>query len=175
MGIDAPIACGYNAMVFDLPMINAEFARHDLAFRVDGTRLIDPFVFISWHLRHLPKRNLTAMAGLAGFSLVDAHSAAADTEATGHVVNYLVGIGVMPSHLDEALSEQARLRQILEVESAKFGYHLYADRTSAEVTMGFGKHIGTPLTEVPKSYLKYCLDNFDGLPDSVIAEFSKLI
>ena len=115
------------------------------------------------------------MAGLAGFSLVDAHSAAADTEATGHVVNYLVRIGVMPDSLEEALSEQARIRERLELEYAKYGYHLYADRTSSVLTIGFGKHAGTPLTAVPKSYLKYCLDNFDGLPDSVIEEFSKLI
>jgi DNA polymerase III epsilon subunit-like protein len=175
LGIEPPVACGYNAMRFDLPMINAEFARHDLPCRVDPDRLVDPFIFISWHLRHLPKRNLTKMAEQAGYALVDAHSAAADTEATGHVVNYLVKTGVMPSTLEEILLEQARIRPMLAVESAKYGYHLYEDRTSSELVIGFGKHIGTPLTQVPKSYLQFCLDNFEGLPDNVIAVFSKLI
>ena len=30
-----PLLCGYNALAYDVPLLNAEFARHGVAARID--------------------------------------------------------------------------------------------------------------------------------------------
>lgn len=168
-----PLYCGYNAVAFDTVIINAELERvaattpltdlnPKLPSRLDVARVLDVFIFVRWYFRHLPKRTLGAVCEHFGVPLVNAHSAAADAQATGRLLMALITNGTIPDDVDAALAEQARLLPLLEAEFAKWSYWLYADRTTGVVHVGAGKHAGTPLANTPASYLDYIAE----LPDT---------
>lgn len=41
-----PVLCGFNAVAFDVPLINAEFARHGIAYSIDPKRVVDPSIWV---------------------------------------------------------------------------------------------------------------------------------
>jgi len=106
-GQQPPVLLGYNAIAYDVPLLNSEFARHGIAFRIDPSRVLDPMIWLSWHKRDWPKRTLAAASAAYGHELKDAHSASADAEATGAVLRGLLDERVMPDELEGALQQQA--------------------------------------------------------------------
>ena len=58
LGPAVPWLCGYNATGFDVPLLNAELARVGIEARIDVNRVIDPIMFVHWHLRHLRNHSL---------------------------------------------------------------------------------------------------------------------
>lgn len=174
-GDSPPLLCGYNAVSYDTPLINAEFERHGLTARIDPSRVLDPIVFVRWHHRHWPKRSLEHVAARKGIRLTRAHSADADAMATGDLLMKLLVEGLIPDPLDQALSQQHEYNRALEEEWAEFKHSLYRDRQTGDLTIGFGKHIGTPLASVDPSYLNFCLSKFDGLTEATRAAFSQAI
>lgn len=58
-------------------------------------------------MRHLKRRTLVAVANLFNVSLVNAHSASADAEATAAVLHHLVDTEMVPDDVNAALEEQA--------------------------------------------------------------------
>jgi len=163
---EPPILCGYNALSFDIPLLNAEFSRHCIEYQIDPSRVLDPFIWVSWHLRHLPRRSLGAVAAHYGVPLTEAHSAAADSEATAAVLVHLVSSGLIPDDLEVALLQQERLQIALEKERAKYAHYLYHDRSSGtaiakhDLRVGFGKYIGALLDAVAANdpaYLQFFL------------------
>lgn len=123
-----PVLCGYNALAYDVPLLNAEFARAGIQHRIDPATVLDPIHFVRWYHRAWPKRTLSAAAAACGHDLADAHSAAADAEATGAVLCGLIADGTVPDDRDSAFAAQARLGGRLAAELATFSHFLYVRR-----------------------------------------------
>ena len=166
------VVAGYNAVHYDVPLLNAELARVGSDFQADLGRVLDPVVFIRWHLRHLRERTLGAICVHLGIDLSDAHSAVADSIAAGRVLFSLVRMGLVPDDVDAALGAQAALQAIEQAEGERWTYWLYGCRTDSEtLRLGCGKHIGRPLREVDAGYLGFLLRTIEDLPTAVRAEF----
>lgn len=166
------VVAGYNAAHYDVPLINAELARAGSDFRVDLGRVLDPVVFVRWHLRHLRERTLGAMCERFGIELDGAHSAVADSIAAGRVLFTLVRAGLVPDDVDAALGAQAAFQAIEQAEGERWTYWLYRCRTDSEtLRLGCGKHIGRPLREVDGGYLGFLLRTIEDLPTEVREEF----
>lgn len=171
-----PWLVGYNAIGYDTPLLNAEFARHGLDTRIDPERVLDPHVTVGWHLRALRSRKLTDVS--AHFGLVfegAAHSAAADAVASCVLLLALVQKGYVPDDPDAALREQVVQRARIAEEWAEFMYWLYRDRKDGALRLGSGKNCGMLLAEAEKSYLRYFLDKVNDLPTRVREEFAKRV
>jgi DNA polymerase III subunit epsilon len=167
-----PHLAGYNAISYDVPVLNNELARHEIAHRLDPSLVHDPIVFIRYHLRHLRRRDLASACEELGVTLERAHSAAADAKATGEVLFRLVERGLIPDRLEAALAVQSDLRQKLEAEWDEFGYWLYRDRDEGFLRMGAGKHCGLPLEVVEPSYLDFVLAQAGDMTAAARAAFS---
>jgi DNA polymerase III epsilon subunit family exonuclease len=160
-----PILCGYNALAYDVPIINAELHRHGLEYRIDPTIVLDPLIFIRWHHRGLRSRKLESLARHYQVPLDNAHSAAADAEATALLLWRLHEAGLVPSNLRDALAEQHRLEEQLDDEWNRLGRALYLDRQDQRPRLGFGAHSGELLEETSQDYLRWCLAKMDDLTE----------
>ena len=155
---DDAVLCGYNALYYDVPLLNAEFQRHCYEFRIDPSRVLDPLVWLRYHHRDWPSRRLVTVAERLDVPLTDAHRASADAAATGNVLYRLVERGLIPDNVEEALDTQAYLVKMLVQEDETYGRFLYIDRENAALLrLGIGKHIGQLLRDVPASYLRWML------------------
>lgn len=169
----APILVGYNAVAYDVPLINTELARHGMVDAIDANNVLDPIIFVRWSLRHLRRRGLADICAHFGLKLDRAHSAAADAKATGELLFAMIDSGAIPDTPSAAFAEQDRVRPMLEREWDEFTYWLYKDRGEDVLRMGAGAHCGTPLQEVDPSYLEYLLGKVDDLPEAVRAHFER--
>jgi DNA polymerase-3 subunit epsilon len=168
-----PVLCGYNALAFDVPLVNAELARVGLAYRIDPAMVVDPVIFVRWHLRALRSRALEPVCAHLGVSLEKAHSAAADARATGELLFRMIDAGHVPDDLDEALSEQAELAERLALEWERFGYWLYRDRSDGFLRLGAGRYCGEPLDSIDAGYLDFLLHKIDDLPAGAREELER--
>jgi DNA polymerase III subunit epsilon len=168
----APVLVGFNALTYDVPLINAELARHGVARRLDASRVVDPIFFIRHSLRHIRHRSLGAMCEHYGVSLKDAHRAGADARATGELLLRLVEAGVIPDDVEEALAQQQAHRSMVEAEWEEFSYWLFRDRADGALRLGAGKHCGVRLDEVDASYLEYLAKTIADLPAAVKLAFA---
>ena len=159
-----PLLCGYNALDYDVPLLNAEFARHGVAAHIEPGLVLDPLVWLRYRHREWPSRTLGSMAVRYKHDLTNAHAASADAAATGAVLSGLLAEGLIPDDVEAALHEQAQMYAALEAETARYGRYVYVDRDDDTLLrLGFGKHVGTPLHEVEPSYLSWVL-GLDNLP-----------
>lgn len=158
----ADVLCGYNAANYDAPLINAEFERHGFPFRIDPRRVLDPVIFVRWHLRATRERKLGAMCADFGVVLDNAHTAVADSTATGELLLKMVAAGYIPDDVEQALAEQARYTAVQESEFRRWSYWLYTDRKDGKtLRLGAGKYIGTPLARVDAGFLNWLLGKAD--------------
>ena len=154
----ADVLCGYNAASYDAPLINAEFARHGFDFRINPARVLDPVIFVRWHLRATRNRKLGDMCSEFGVVLNNAHTAVADSTATGHLLLKMVEAGYIPNDVEQALTEQARYSAVQESEFKRWSYWLYTDRKDGKtLRLGAGKHIGAALSRVDSGFLDWLL------------------
>ena len=168
---DDTVLCAYNGTRYDVPLLNAEFERHCYEFRIDPRKVLDPLVWLRFYHRDWPSRRLAAVATRMGIPLTDAHRASADAEATGSVLTRLVEQGTVPDDVEEALAAQAQIAKVLKGEEDTYGRFLYVDREySTLLRIGFGKHAGSLLCDVPKSYLSWMLQKIPDLPPLVASE-----
>ena len=155
------VLCGYNASGYDVPLLNSEFERHCIPTQINGARVLDPLLFLRYHRREWPSRTLSSVAERLGHTF-KAHDAMEDAIATGFVLFRLIEQGIIPEAIEDAFRAQEAIVEKLNDEAALYGRFLYRDRANDErVLIGFGKHCGHELNEVPLSYLKWVL----GLPD----------
>lgn len=167
---------GYNVVRYDVPLLNAEFERAGSPFRIDAARVLDGYIFVAWHLRFLQHRKLTDVCGHLGIRMGTAHTSADDSEAALRVILALVEKGLIPDDLDEALAEQARHEKVIEEEWSRYKYMLYFDRKNLadrQLCIGFGKHCGRLLSQVPKDYLSFILGKFEDVPTEALAEMRR--
>lgn len=170
-GHEAPWLCGYNAAGFDVPLLNAELARAGLDVRIDAASVVDPMVFVRWHLRHLRKRSLESACEHLGIPLLRAHSALDDATATLQLLLRMMDRGFIPTTLGEVLLEQARVSRLMQAEWEQYSYWLYHDRTDGKLRLGAGSYCGRYLGEVSHDYLQSLIKKVDDLPDKVRATF----
>ena len=144
-----PLLCGYNAIDYDVPLLNAEFARHGVAAHIEPGLVLDPLVWLRY-LRYPASRTLGNMVRRFGngHDLTNAHAASADAAATGAVLSGLLAEGLIPDDVEAALHEQAQMYAALKAETARYGRYVYVDRDDGTLRLGFGKHVGLPLHEV---------------------------
>jgi DNA polymerase-3 subunit epsilon len=173
-GGEPPMLCGYNALAFDVPIINAEMARVGLEARIDPARVIDPMVFVRWFFRHWRKKRLESMCRYYRIPLENAHSAAADSAAAGFLLLAFVRDGLIPDDVAEAFEAQATLQARLADEEARWRYWLYRDRVDGTICVGAGKHCGTPVAQADPDYLDYLLNQVEDLPDQVAETIEEL-
>jgi DNA polymerase-3 subunit epsilon len=168
-----PTLVGYNALAFDVPLVNAELARAGLTYRIDPEAVVDAMIFVRWHLRELRSRALEPVCERFGVKLERAHSAAADARATGELLFRLIEAGLVPDELDEAFAEQRELASRLALEWERFGYWLYRDRSEGFLRLGAGRYCGEPLDAVDTGYLEFLLKKVDDLPSGVREELER--
>ena len=173
-GDKLPIACGYNAVGYDAPLLNAELARHGREERLNLWAILDPMIFVNWHHRGFRSRKLEAVAAHYGYELLNAHSAIADVKATVAIVRGMVNKGLIPPKIEDALRLQATFKRYLDAEFASFSFCLYRDRKEGFLRMGFGKNCGTPLHKVSRSDLDYLSSTMKRLPPRVREIFDQV-
>lgn len=140
----AEVLIGYN-LAFDIEMLQAEFARLgqpplDLA----GKHVVDPFRL--WQQRE-PRSLQDAHKRFVGGEFGSAHSATADVAATGRVLQgmltqFNLGDGV----------EWSEIARVCEPEREAWvgtSRHIRWD-DNHRLVIGFGKHGGTPLSELAR-------------------------
>lgn len=158
------VLCGYNGPGFDVPFINAELKRHSLDYSIDADQVLDPLIFVRWHLRHLRKRTLVFVATRYGYTFIRAHDAGDDAEAAGFVLCEMVREGLIPDDLDAALRLQEELVVKLDADWNRFGNAIYIHRHDGSLRMGFGAHIGKRVDQVDPGYIKWCLECIEDMP-----------
>lgn len=166
-----PWIAGYNAVAFDIPLINAELARAGCESRISLDRVVDPMVFVRWHLRHLRSRSLESVCRHFEIPAGRAHSALDDARATGALLFRLIHDGMMPDRIGEALAQQHELSARLAHESESYAYWLYHDRSDGSLRLGAGSLIGTPLASASPDYLRSLLTKIPDLPEQVRSVF----
>lgn len=142
---------GFNLVAFDLPLLQEEFKRYDIAFVLDGRHIIDAFRIF----RAREPRNLEAAVRFyTGHEHQGAHKAAEDALATMRVLD-----GQIERYEDlpwdvEGLARASRPEDWVDV-SGKIRWS-----ASGEMTIGFGRHNGRTLRDLcrtDRSYLKWML------------------
>jgi DNA polymerase III epsilon subunit family exonuclease len=166
-----PWLAAYNGIGFDVPLINAEFQRIGSSVSVDPARVIDPMIFVRWHLRHLRSRSLENICLHFGIDAGRSHSALDDARAAGTLLFRLIEQGFVPQVVSHALDKQAQIRPQIEAEWQDFSYWLYHDRQDGRLRLGAGSFIGTVLSDASPDYLRSLLAKVSDLPERVRASF----
>ncbi len=166
-----PWIAGYNAVGFDIPLLNAELARAGSPARISLDRVVDPMVFVRWHLRHLRSRSLENVCRHFAIPAGRAHSALDDARATGALLFRLIHDGLMPDRIQDALVQQHELGARLIQESESYAYWLYHDRSDGTLRLGAGSLIGTPIEHASPDYLRSLLSKIPDLPERVRSVF----
>lgn len=172
-GGEAPVIAGYNAVSYDAAILNAEFARHGIAHHIEPERIVDPMVFMKWHHRNLRGRKLTEASEFYGVSLTNAHTAAADAQATGELLYKMVAAGTMPDDLETCLAQQTKFKAQVDAEYAEWRSWLYRDREDGTLRIGAGKHVGVKPESVDPGYYRFVLEKMDDLPPAVREVFGR--
>lgn len=168
----AEVLCGYNAASYDAAILNAEFERHGSRYRIDPARVLDPVVFVRWHLRGTQKRRLGDMCGYFGVVLDNAHTAVADSTATAALLLKMIAAGHIPDDLEKALALQACYAALQASEFERWSYWLYRDRKDGmSLRLGAGKHCGIALSKVDAGFLNWLLNKLDDLHEGARREF----
>lgn len=164
-----PWLAGYNAAGFDVPLLNAEFARVGCSICIDPAVVVDPMLFARWHLRHLRSRSLASICAHFGINVGRSHSALDDARATADLLFRLLAEGMMPPSVSEALRQQAELRLQLDAEWQDFSYWLYRDRNDGCLRLGAGSYIGTAVNDANPDYLRGLIGKVSDMPERVRA------
>jgi DNA polymerase-3 subunit epsilon len=137
---------GYNSNKFDIPLLIEEFFRADIELDVTGIKLID----VQNIFHKLEQRTLSAAYKFyCDKSLVNAHSAAADTIATFEVLEAQL------EKYDELENDVEFLSKFSTVnKNVDFAGRIVMNDKGEEV-FNFGKHKGRPVRDVFKKEPSY--------------------
>jgi len=137
---------GYNAIKFDIPVLAEEFLRVNLDFNFRKRRYVDPQVIFY-------KKEQRTLAAAYQFyckkTLVNAHSAQADTSATYEVLKAQLDTYSDLENDVEKLSAFSAFN-----ENVDFAGRIIMNENGVEV-FNFGKHKGRPVEEVFKEEPAY--------------------
>ena len=136
---------GYNSNRFDIPMLIEEFLRVDIAFTVDGRKLVD--VQKVFHM--MEQRTLSAAYKFyCQKSLENAHSAEADATATWEILEAQVE---RYPQIGETIDSIVKFTG--EDDIVDFARR-FVKENGVEI-FNFGKHKGKPVTQVLKDEPQY--------------------
>jgi len=143
---------GYNSNKFDIPMLIEEFLRCEIDFNLKNRNLID--VQNIFHKME-PRTLKAAYKFYCGKELLNAHSAAADTNATYEILLSQIERYKDEKYIDQAGNETIPINNDMEA-LYKFSYnHKNADlvghivfNSDNKECFNFGKHKGKTITEV---------------------------
>ena len=136
---------GYNSNRFDIPMLIEEFLRVDIAFTVDGRKLVD--VQKVFHM--MEQRTLSAAYKFyCQKSLENAHSAEADATATWEILEAQVE---RYPQIGETIDSIVKFTG--EDDIVDFARR-FVKENGVEI-FNFGKHKGKPVTQVLKEEPQY--------------------
>jgi len=130
---------GYNSNRFDVPLLAEEFMRSDFEFDIDRHRLVDVQVIF---YKKEPRDLTSAFKYYCDKDLKDAHSAAADVEATYEVLKAQIEKYEDLENDIRFLSEFTTQKQTADLA----GFIVYNDK--GDEIFSFGKHKGKKVTEV---------------------------
>lgn len=150
---------GYNAKKYDVPLLQAEFDRHDIACDLSEGSIVDPLVIFKTRMRH----NLTmAVKFYTGKAFNNAHNSLADTVAALEVLsNQLDEYDDLPVVISELATGQ------FTRANGKGKEKVYFVLKDGKQTFNFGKHKGKTLSDVPSGYLDWMLNRTDDpFPDT---------
>ena len=169
-----PVLCGYNFLNFDGPLIDTENGRNGIDWGVP--RCLDPFLWTYWGDRGLKSRKLGAVCEHYGVELPEdqAHTADADSLATGELLMAMVLEGIIPDDVEQAFVEQNRIAAFVAREVQRFGRFLFEDRTTGAIRVGLGKHCGLTVDEVDEAYLKWLVGRPE-MPDEARSIIKKAL
>lgn len=176
---EANVLAGYNLTGYDGPILNAELARAGAGWTIAPFEALDPLIWIRWKMRDWPSKKLGAVCARFEIPLGDAaHTAAADARAAGELLLVMVRRGDIPRDLVTALAWQGAAARLLADERERWGYHLYRGRddspgapsATGPIRIGFGKHIGKALADVPAEYFRFILGRFPDIPQAAREE-----
>jgi DNA polymerase-3 subunit epsilon len=130
---------GFNSNRFDIPLLAEELLRADLDFDMKSTVAVD----VQTIFHKMEKRTLEAAYQFyCGKTLIDAHSAVADTRAT-----YEVLLAQLKRYPDLENDVKSLATFSTHSEFVDFAGFIRKDKSGAPV-FGFGKHKGRKVTEV---------------------------
>ncbi|MGB3453616.1 MAG: 3'-5' exonuclease [Moheibacter sp.] len=130
---------GYNSNRFDVPLLAEEFMRSGFEFDIDRHRLVDVQVIF---YKKEPRDLTSAFKYYCDKDLKDAHSAAADVEATYEVLKAQIEKYEDLENDIRFLSEFTTQKQTADLA----GFIGYNDK--GDEIFSFGKHKGKKVTEV---------------------------
>ena len=132
---------GFNSNKFDFPLLCEEFGRAGVAFDSSKVKFVD-----AQRIFHqMEPRNLTAAYKFyCGKELTDAHSAAADTEATWEIIQAQIDRYQEIENNMEYLDKMSRYSNQVDF-AGRFKYN-----EEQVVVFNFGKHKGVPVKDVLK-------------------------
>ena len=134
---------GYNLLNFDVPLLQAEFQRAAVPFSLEGRQIIDVFnIFCKLY----PRTLTAAYRFFCGKDLDDAHSAAADTQATWEVLlGQLAKHPELPRDLDGLAEFSYNSDPDAVDRSRRFKW------SDGVVIVNFGKNAGRALTDIAEN------------------------
>ncbi|GIW08165.1 MAG: DNA polymerase III subunit epsilon [Dehalococcoidia bacterium] len=142
---------GFNILQFDLPLLEAEFARAGVRFGRDGRAIVD--VMTLFHRKEtLERRDLSAaVRHYCGREHVGAHTALADVRATVEILRrQLTCYADVPRDVSElhAFCRGGKPEHFLDADGR-------LRRREGEIVLGFGKHFGVPLDRLAREEPDY--------------------
>lgn len=169
---DRQLAVAFNGRLFDDHWLVRELASAGIEY--SPKPIVDVFDFL-WYFRRDAAEDgkghkLTDWVERAGLPAFDAHSAVADCAATGQLMIWAIDQGIIPETVEHAVALGEAIGQFIDREKDLYGTAFYLDRKitdpPASVRMGFGKHRGANLNQMPTGYLSWLVEKSDQ-PDKV--------
>ena len=136
---------GYNSNRFDVPMLVEEFARVGIDFKLDNRKMIDAYQLF---LRMEPRDLQGAYRHYCNKTLENAHSAEADVMATYEIIL------AQAEKYENMTSPKDMHETIISAGFVDLAGRLKRDEDGI-VKFNFGKHKGTPVTEVLEKEPQY--------------------
>ncbi len=138
---------GYNSNRFDIPLLAEEFLRVEVDFDMSKRKFVD----VQTIFHKMEQRTLSAAYHFyCGKSLEDAHTAAADTQATYEVLK--AQLDRYEGTLENSIDFLSKFST--QNKNADFAGFIIYDEKGVEV-FNFGKNKGVPVEKVLKEQLGY--------------------
>ena len=144
---------GFNAITFDLPFLEAEFARAGLDYTFQGRQIVDSMVIFHQKVSRdeIGTRNLkAAYLKYCGKELKDAHGAENDVTASAEILDgQIVTHSDLPSDVSGLCDFCNEVRRNYVDIEGKFIWE------ESEVVFNFGQHAGKLLKDIYQEYPDY--------------------
>jgi len=138
---------GFNVINFDLPCLEAEFARSNVDFSREGRYLIDSMVI--FHQRE-PRNLQAAYLKYCGKEMENAHSAKEDARASSEILD-----GQLDMYQDLPRDAAGLCALCYKVEKNHIDAEGKFIRVGSEAVCNFGKHKGRLLKDIAVDYPDY--------------------